>query len=111
MVRRVLFLNEIAFSLIQCQGIDPFIFFGGCTAATMGTHPPCSSTMLPNVSRPGLGIVLGPTAGSYLWRLRNRSTIELFDARDAAFFHRIAKNRVDASLQSPTSPVPDYYGQ
>jgi len=29
---------------------------------------------------------------------------------DREFYHRIAKNRVDASLQSPTHPVPDYYG-
>jgi import inner membrane translocase subunit TIM23 len=29
---------------------------------------------------------------------------------DREFYKRIAKNRVDASLQSPTNPVPDYYG-
>ena len=32
------------------------------------------------------------------------------DAKDREFFRRIAKNRVDVSLQNPTQPVPDYYG-
>lgn len=58
----------------------------------------------------GLGFIVGPTAGASAWRFAKGSSIKAFDARDAEFYQRIAKNRVDATLQSPTSPVPDYYG-
>lgn len=34
-----------------------------------------------------------------------------FDARDKQFFAHLKKNRVDPSLQSPTSPLPDSYGE
>ena len=40
----------------------------------------------------------------------HRNQLALVDVMDREFYHRIAKNRVDASLQSPTHPVPDYYG-
>ncbi|KAK0463569.1 mitochondrial import protein Pam17-domain-containing protein, partial [Desarmillaria tabescens] len=76
-------------------GIDPFIFYGACTAACMV----------------GVGYIVGPTLGSSLWRIIYRRSAKLMDARDREFYQRIAKNRVDASLQSPTSPVPDYYGE
>ena len=58
----------------------------------------------------GAGAIIGPTIGTALWRLQYRSLLPLIDAKDHLFFQRIAKNRVDATLQSPTNPVPDYYG-
>lgn len=58
----------------------------------------------------GLGALVGPTVGTSLWRMSHRNNLALIDAKDAEFYQRIAKNRVDASLQSPTSPIPDYYG-
>lgn len=58
----------------------------------------------------GAGAIVGPTIGTALWRARHRSITQAIDVKDTEFFHRIAKNRVDASLQSPTQPVPDYYG-
>jgi mitochondrial import inner membrane translocase subunit TIM23 len=57
-----------------------------------------------------MGALIGPTIGSAVWRLRHRHKIAVLDEMDREFFKRIAKNRVDASLQSPTNPVPDYYG-
>ncbi|KAH8827525.1 mitochondrial import protein Pam17-domain-containing protein [Flagelloscypha sp. PMI_526] len=74
-------------------GIDPFFFYGFCTVGTMG-----------------LGAVIGPSIGNGLWRLSHRRLGKLIDARDRDFFLRIQRNRVDASLQSPTKPIPDYYG-
>lgn len=59
----------------------------------------------------GTGAIIGPTIGTALWRLQYRSLLPLIDAKDHQFFQRIAKNRVDATLQSPTNPVPDYYGK
>ena len=59
---------------------------------------------------PGVGILIGPTVGTTIWRMSHRQSLALIDAKDAEFYQRIAKKRVDASLQSPTSPIPDYYG-
>lgn len=59
----------------------------------------------------GAGAIIGPSIGTTLWRLQYRRLLPLIDAKDRLFFQRIAKNRVDATLQSPTNPVPDYYGK
>jgi mitochondrial import inner membrane translocase subunit TIM23 len=59
----------------------------------------------------GAGAIIGPTIGTSLWRLQYQRLLPLIDAKDHLFFQRIAKNRVDATLQSPTNPVPDYYGK
>ncbi|TFK36355.1 mitochondrial import protein Pam17 [Crucibulum laeve] len=75
-------------------GVDPFFFYGFCTVGCLGA-----------------GWLAGPTLGTALWRMTHRSKLPLIDARDREFYQRIAKNRVDASLQSPTAPVPDYYGE
>jgi len=76
------------------MGIDPFFFYGFCTLGCVG-----------------LGALVGPTFGASIWRYKNRRVLSLIDSKDHEFFQRIAKNRVDATLQSPTHPVPDYYGE
>jgi len=76
------------------MGIDPFFFYGFCTVGCVG-----------------VGALIGPTIGSAVWRIRHRHRLSVIDEMDREFFKRIAKNRVDASLQSPTNPVPDYYGE
>ncbi|KAJ7143179.1 presequence translocated-associated motor subunit PAM17 [Mycena crocata] len=76
------------------MGIDPMIFYGGCTLLCMGA-----------------GYVVGPSLGSSLWRAANRHSVAKMDALDREFFKHVAKNRVDAALQSATNPVPDYYGE
>ncbi|KAG6900669.1 hypothetical protein C0993_005902 [Termitomyces sp. T159_Od127] len=76
------------------MGIDPFFFYGACTVACVG-----------------LGALIGPSIGAAAWRARHRAQLAAVDAMDREFYRRIAKNRVDASLQSPTHPVPDYYGE
>ncbi|PPQ84064.1 hypothetical protein CVT25_003666 [Psilocybe cyanescens] len=75
-------------------GIDPFFFYGICTLGCAGA-----------------GALAGPTIGASLWRFKNRNILSLMDKKDHDFYQRIAKNRVDAALQSPTHPVPDYYGE
>ncbi|KAF9053008.1 mitochondrial import protein Pam17 [Panaeolus papilionaceus] len=75
-------------------GMDPFIFYGICTVGCVG-----------------VGALIGPTIGTSLWRMSHKRVLPLIDAKDREFFQRIAKNRVDASLQSPTKAVPDYYGE
>ncbi|KAF9256587.1 mitochondrial import protein Pam17 [Marasmius fiardii PR-910] len=75
-------------------GLDPFMFYGICTAACMG-----------------FGYLLGPSLGNAIWRFTHRNYGNLIDSRDREFYQHITNRRVDASLQSPTSPVPDYYGE
>ncbi|KAJ7633077.1 presequence translocated-associated motor subunit PAM17 [Roridomyces roridus] len=76
------------------MGIDPMMFYAGCCLLCMGG-----------------GFVVGPSIGSAIWRLVNRNLISKIDARDREFYTHIARNRVDASLQSATNPIPDYYGE
>jgi len=76
------------------MGIDPLYFYG---FAIMG----CG----------GLGYLIGPTIGSTFWRTTHRKTMSLIEAKDREFHKRIVKNRVDPSAQSPTNPVPDFYGE
>ncbi|KAE9398951.1 presequence translocated-associated motor subunit PAM17 [Gymnopus androsaceus JB14] len=60
------------------MGIDPFMFYGICTTACMGA-----------------GYIVGPSLGGRFG--------ERIDAMDRQFYERISKNRVDVTLQSPTS--------
>ncbi|KIY50730.1 mitochondrial import protein Pam17, partial [Fistulina hepatica ATCC 64428] len=82
------------------MGLDPFMFYGLCTAGASL-----------NSFWKGLGFLAGPTLGGTLWRMANKKSLPVVDARDNELFERIAKNRVDPALQSPTSPVPDFYGE
>jgi hypothetical protein len=41
----------------------------------------------------------------------NRNAVAQIDTLDREFYKHVAKNRVDAALQSATNPVPDYYGE
>ncbi|THV03957.1 mitochondrial import protein Pam17 [Dendrothele bispora CBS 962.96] len=75
-------------------GLDPFMAYGLGTVATMG-----------------LGYLVGPSIGNAIWRFSNRRVASSIDARDREFYKHIAKNRVDPSLQNPTSPIPDFYGE
>ena len=58
----------------------------------------------------GLGALAGPTIGGGLWRFTHRKQVDSIDEKERKFLSRIAKNRVDVSLQTATAPVPDYYG-
>jgi len=75
-------------------GIDPLWVYG---AATVG----CT----------GLAWLLGPFIGGSFWRVSHRKALAAIEKRDREFYHHIVKNRVDATLQSPVTPVPDYYGE
>ena len=91
------------------QGIDPFFFYGICTVA-------CGGKWFDNLVQRllshllGFGWLVGPSLGTAIWRMTHRRLLSHIDSRDREFYARIAKNRVDASLQTPTQPVPDYYG-
>ena len=93
-------------------GLEPFVFYTGCTVACMGEFVSNNyAIILSNRVRGGLGYLIGPTVGAAGWRLTHRRTMKLIDARDREFHKRIVKNRVDPTAQSATNPVPDFYGK
>lgn len=59
----------------------------------------------------GVGYLMGPVVGSYFWRMTHRKAMNLIEIKDREFHNRIVKNRVDPSVQSPTNPLPDFYGE
>ncbi|KAF7302383.1 hypothetical protein HMN09_00872000 [Mycena chlorophos] len=75
-------------------GIDPLLLYGGCVIL-------CG----------GAGWVVGPSVGGSIWRVFHRQSVAQIDALDREFFKHVARNRVDATLQSATNPIPDYYGE
>lgn len=75
-------------------GFDPFMVYGALTVV-------CA----------GFGALLGPTVGGSIWRMTHRQKLDQIDAKDREFLEHISKNRVNASLQSANSPMPDYYGE
>ncbi|AMD22481.1 HHL289Wp [Eremothecium sinecaudum] len=59
----------------------------------------------------GLGYLFGPLLGSGIFKLKNKQILESYTTKNKDFLKHIKKNRVDASSQSFSNPVPDYYGE
>lgn len=59
----------------------------------------------------GVGYMFGPFFGDAVFSMKNRALMKEFNRKRAIFLQHIKKNRVDASRQSYTNPVPDYYGE
>lgn len=58
-----------------------------------------------------LGYLLGPTVGSQVFKLSHGKQLVQFNDKNKEFLKHIIHNRVDASSQSFSNPVPDYYGE
>lgn len=89
--------------------------YGGATVGCVGTSLYVFYTRFPPLTeRPlcvaGVGYLMGPVVGSYFWRMTHRKAMNLIEIKDREFHNRIVKNRVDPSVQSPTNPLPDFYG-
>ncbi|KAK7970662.1 Presequence translocase-associated motor subunit [Apiospora sp. TS-2023a] len=74
--------------------LDPFITLG---LMTMGSA--------------ALGWLAGPSLGSAIFYTLKRGVKQPMAIKEAEFFARIKKNRVDPSVSSVGNPVPDYYGE
>ncbi|KAH8650197.1 mitochondrial import protein Pam17-domain-containing protein [Xylariales sp. PMI_506] len=74
--------------------LDPFITLG---LMTLG----CAA----------LGWLAGPSLGSAIFYTVKRGVKAPMALKEAEFFARIKKNRVDPSVSSVGNPVPDYYGE
>ncbi|AAS52248.1 ADR328Wp [Eremothecium gossypii ATCC 10895] len=59
----------------------------------------------------GLGYLCGPLMGSAFFRVKHRGQLEGYNHKNRVFLEHIKKNRVDASSQSFSNPLPDYYGE
>ncbi|CCC68905.1 hypothetical protein NCAS_0B08210 [Naumovozyma castellii] len=58
-----------------------------------------------------LGYLFGPLIGSQVFRVSHRKSLGEFNLKNKEFLKHIIGNRVDASSQSFSNPVPDYYGE
>ncbi|KAJ1680199.1 TIM23 complex component [Spiromyces aspiralis] len=76
------------------MGLDPIAILGG--AITM-----CGLA----------GFLLGPTFGSFLWKVTNRRIAKIMAAKEADFFEHIRLNRSNPAYNSMRNPLPDYYGE
>ncbi|CAM1511800.1 Fc.00g093130.m01.CDS01 [Cosmosporella sp. VM-42] len=74
--------------------LDPFMTLGLMTFA-------CS----------GMGWLAGPSIGSQVFYMLNRTWKKQMTQKEAQFFARIKKHRVDPSNSSAGNPVPDFYGE
>ncbi|CCD22261.1 Pam17p NDAI_0A01030 [Naumovozyma dairenensis CBS 421] len=63
------------------------------------------------VASGALGYLFGPLFGSQLFKLTHRKSLNEFNLKNKEFLKHIIENRVDASSQSFSNPVPDYYGE
>ncbi|KAM5347868.1 hypothetical protein ACJ41O_007692 [Fusarium nematophilum] len=84
----------IAEPLISQIPLDPFMTLGIMTLAFSG-----------------LGWLIGPTIGNQVFYALNRKWKKQMTKKEAEFFERIKKHRVDPSNSSASNPVPDFYGE
>ncbi|KAH7248674.1 mitochondrial import protein Pam17-domain-containing protein [Fusarium redolens] len=59
----------------------------------------------------GLGWLSGPSVGNQVFYLLNRQWKKQMTQKEAQFFERIKKHRVDPTNSSASNPVPDFYGE
>ncbi|RGP77527.1 presequence translocated-associated motor subunit mitochondrial [Fusarium longipes] len=59
----------------------------------------------------GLGWLSGPSVGNQVFYILNRQWKKQMTQKEAIFFDRIKKNRVDPTNSSASNPVPDFYGE
>lgn len=63
------------------------------------------------VASGALGYLFGPLFGSQLFKISHRKALGEFNLKNKEFLKHVIENRVDASSQSFSNPVPDYYGE
>ncbi|KAL6862613.1 TIM23 complex component [Amphichorda felina] len=84
----------LAEPLVSQIPLDPFISLGLLTVAFAG-----------------VGWLVGPSIGSQVFYMANRRLKSQIAQKEAEFFARIKKNRVDPTNSSAANPVPDFYGE
>lgn len=59
----------------------------------------------------GLGSLLGPSLGTFLFRISLGKNFASFAQKNVEFLRHVKNNRPDPSKQTYANPVPDYYGE
>lgn len=84
----------LAEPLVTQVPLDPIFTLGGLTLVFAAT-----------------GWLVGPSLGNQVFYVLNRQFKTQIFQKEAQFFARIKKNRVDPANSSAANPVPDYYGE
>ncbi|KPM45360.1 hypothetical protein AK830_g1240 [Neonectria ditissima] len=59
----------------------------------------------------GMGWLVGPSIGAQVFYMYHRKWKKQITQKEAEFFTRIKKHRVDPTNSSASNPVPDFYGE
>ncbi|ODV96416.1 hypothetical protein PACTADRAFT_49768 [Pachysolen tannophilus NRRL Y-2460] len=98
-----LFGSTLSWGYISQIEIDP-------TEMILGFDP-FMVMVLGMMSCTGLGYLLGPFVGGGIFNIKNKKILDQYMLKQKSFLNHVIKNRVDASRQSFSNPVPDYYGE
>ncbi|KAM0432957.1 hypothetical protein ACHAPT_004662 [Fusarium lateritium] len=90
----VVLSTGVAEPVITQIPLDPFMTLGIMTLAFSG-----------------LGWLIGPSIGNQFFYALNRKWKKQMTQKEAEFFERIKKHRVDPTNSSASNPVPDFYGE
>ncbi|KAL4722062.1 TIM23 complex component [Fusarium chlamydosporum] len=90
----VVLSTGVAEPIISQIPLDPFMTLGLMTLASSG-----------------LGWLSGPSVGNQVFYILNRQWKKQMTQKEAQFFERIKKHRVDPTNSSASNPVPDFYGE
>ncbi|KAJ4187608.1 TIM23 complex component [Fusarium falciforme] len=90
----VVLSTGVAEPIITQIPLDPFMTLGIMTFAFSG-----------------LGWLIGPSIGNQVFYALNRKWKKQMTQKEAEFFERIKKHRVDPTNSSAANPVPDFYGE
>lgn len=59
----------------------------------------------------GLGYLVGPSLGSWVWSGAHKSTAQEMQLKDADFYEHIQRRQVDPTRANMQNPIPDFYGE
>lgn len=94
---------NVSWSYVSTMQIDP--------TQTLFGFDPLVVVSAGMIASGGLGYLFGPLLGSSIFKLKNKGHLDNYNTKSRVFLSHIKANRVDASSQSFSNPVPDYYGE
>lgn len=94
---------NVSWSYVSTMQIDP--------TQTLFGFDPLVVVSAGMIASGGLGYLFGPLLGSSIFKLKNKGHLDNYNVKSKVFLSHIKANRVDASSQSFSNPVPDYYGE
>ncbi|KAF5025622.1 hypothetical protein F66182_2228 [Fusarium sp. NRRL 66182] len=107
---------QLAFSILNgiSSGGAGAVFLATGTAEPVISQIPLDPFMtlgIMTLGFTGLGWLSGPSVGNQVFYALNRKWKKQMTQKEAEFFERIKKHRVDPANSSASNPVPDFYGE